>query len=204
MKVFEYDHGFMRYATLLSRLTLLNLLWLALCIPLVTAGAATAALYHSAFCLMNGDVHIARNFKDGLKLYWKKGTIVWIFMAILTSAFVLAYYLLNTAKIPNNLALTVVAGIAFLTLLLVMLWSFPVMVNFSGKLSELVFNAFVFAFMYAPVTLIAAAFYGIGGFLFIRFLSTRLLVILFGPALIVYCTLVLFEKVFQKYKAKKE
>ena len=70
MKVFEYDHGFMRYATLLSRLTLLNLLWLALCIPLVTAGAATAALYHSAFCLMSGDVHIARNFKDGLKLYW--------------------------------------------------------------------------------------------------------------------------------------
>lgn len=42
MKVFEYDHGFMRYATLLSRLTLLNLLWLALCIPLVTAGVATA------------------------------------------------------------------------------------------------------------------------------------------------------------------
>ena len=82
---------------------------------------------------MNGDVHIARNVKDGLKLYWKKGTIVWIFMAILTSAFVLAYYLLNTAKIPNNLALTVVAGIAFLTLLLVMLWIFPVMVNFSGK-----------------------------------------------------------------------
>lgn len=204
MKVFEYDHGLMKYAALLSRLTILNLLWLALCIPVITAGASTAALYHSASRLMNGDIHTLQNFKEGLKLYWKKGTIVWIFTAILTAAFLFAYYLLRTAKIPDNLTLTVIAGIAFLTLLLIILWIFPVMINFSGKLSELIFNAFVFAFMYAPVTLIAAAFYGIGGFLFIRFLSARLLIILFGHALIVYCTLVLFEKVFQKYKNKSE
>ena len=46
MKFFEYDGGFMRTATILSRLTLLNLLWLACCIPLVTIGAATAAQQH--------------------------------------------------------------------------------------------------------------------------------------------------------------
>lgn len=202
MKLFDYEGGFMKTATILSRLTLLNLLWLACCIPLVTVGAATAAQHHSAACLMNGDIHTARNFRAGWKLYWKKGTVVWLFSAVLGTAFAMACYMLNYSDMPSGRVLMIIAGIAFLTLVLVLMWVYPVMVNFSGKLTEITFNAFIFAFMYAPVTLIAAVFYGIAGFLFIRFLATRLLVILFGPTVVVYCTLVLFEKVFQKYKKK--
>ena len=196
MKFFEYDGGFMRTATILSRLTLLNLLWLACCIPLVTIGAATAAQHHCAARLMRGDIHIGGNFKEGLRLYWKKGTVIWICSAVLGTAFGMACYMLNLGSM-------IMAGIAFLTMVLVLMWVYPVMVNFSGKLSDIVFNSFIFAFMYAPVTLIAAVFYGIAVFLFLRFLATRLLVILFGPTVVVYCTLVLFEKVFQKYKKKE-
>lgn len=203
MKFFEYDGGFMRTATILSRLTLLNLLWLACCIPLVTIGAATAAQHHCAARLMRGDIHIGGNFKEGLRLYWKKGTVIWICSSVLGTAFGMACYMLNLGSMPYKNVLMIMAGIAFLTMALVLMWVYPVMVNFSGKLSEIVFNSFIFAFMYAPVTLIAAVFYGIAAFLFLRFLATRLLVILFGPTVVVYCTLVLFEKVFQKYKKKE-
>lgn len=203
MKFFEYDGGFMRTATILSRLTLLNLLWLACCIPLVTIGAATAAQHHCAARLMRGDIHIGGNFKEGLRLYWKKGTVIWICSAVLGIAFGMACYMLNLGSMPYKNVLMIMAGIAFLTMVLVLMWVYPVMVNFSGKLSDIVFNSFIFAFMYAPVTLIAAVFYGIAVFLFLRFLATRLLVILFGPTVVVYCTLVLFEKVFQKYKKKE-
>ncbi len=202
MKLFDYDGGFMRTATILSRLTVLNLIYLVCCLPLLTVGAATAAQHHSAACLMRGDIHVFKNFKSGIKLYWKKGTAVWIFTAVLGVAFGVASYLFISSSIPYSSVLTLISGIAFLTLLLVILWVYPVIVNFSGKLQEVVFNSFIFAFMYAPITLIAAAFYGAGIFLFLRFLATRLLFILFGPTLIVYCTLVLFEKVFQKYKEK--
>ena len=54
MKAFEYDSGFMKFAILLSRLTLLNLIWLIACIPVVTIGASTAAMHYSAAKLMNG------------------------------------------------------------------------------------------------------------------------------------------------------
>lgn len=202
MKLFDYEGGFMNTALILSRLTLLNLLWLVCCIPLISIGAATAAQHHSAACLMNGDIHIGKNFMNGLKMYWKRGTVLWLFFALLGTAFGMACYILNTGNIPYKNVLMLISGIAFFTLLLMLIWVFPVMVNFTGKLTEIAFNAFVFAFMYAPVTLIAIVFYGIGGFLFIRFLATRLLFILFGPTVIVYCTLVLFEKVFQKYKKK--
>lgn len=204
MKAFEYDGGIMKFAILLSRLTLLNLIWLIACIPVVTVGASTAAMHYSASQLMNGDGHVFANYKSGFSMYWKKGTVIWLITAVLSAVFGMACYLFQTATIPYHNVLMIISGMAFLTLLLVILWIYPTMVNFSGKLTELFFNAFIFAFMYAPVTLIAVVFYGIAGFLFIRFLLTRLLVVLFGPALIVYCTLVLFDKVFQKYRQAQE
>ena len=85
-----------------------------------------------------------------------------------------------------------------------MLWVYPVMINFVGNLREIFFNAFIFTFMYAPLTLIAAAFYVAAGFLLIRFILTRGLVILFGQALVVYANLNLFDKAFQKYRKTDE
>ena len=126
--------------------------------------------------------------------------MIWLITAVFSAIFGMASYLFQTARIPYHTVLMIISGMAFLTLLLVVIWIYPTMVNFSGKLQELFFNAF----MYAPVTLIAVVFYGIAGFLFIRFLLTRMLVVLFGPALIVYSTLVLFEKVFKKYRPKTE
>lgn len=81
MKIFEYDGGFMKHVILLSRLTLLNLIWIAACLPIITAGASTAAMYYSASCLMKGDIHVFKNFKSGLSLHWKRGTIIFLVFA---------------------------------------------------------------------------------------------------------------------------
>ena len=66
MKFFDYNSGFMRFSLLLSRLTLLNLIWLLCCIPLVTAGASTAAQYYSIKQLMNGDTAVFHIFRTGM------------------------------------------------------------------------------------------------------------------------------------------
>lgn len=200
MKFFDYNSRFMRTALLLSRLTILNLIWLVCCIPVITAGASTAAQYYCIRLLMNGDTAIFRNFCTGIKLYWKKSSAVWLILAVLASAFCLAYYILTDASVPGKNVMVTIAALAFLTLILTMLWVYPVMVNFKGSLREILFNAFVFTFMYAPITLIAAAFYAIAGFLLVRYLLTRGLVILFGQSLVAYANMNLFGKVFLKYQ----
>lgn len=200
MKVFEYDSGFMKAALLLSRLTLLNIIWLICCIPIVTIGPATAAQYYTANRLFCGNTEVLQNFKTGFKLHWKRAAIIWIAFALLTAAFAAECYILTAAAVPARTVLISISGLAYLTAALIMLWVYPVMINFTGNFSEILFNSFVFTFMYAPVTLIAAGFYGIAGFLFIRFTFTKGLCILFGPSLIVYGILVLFEKVFRKYR----
>lgn len=200
MKFFDYNSGFMRFALLLSRLTILNLIWLICCIPVITAGASTAAQYYSIRRLMNGDTAVFGNFRTGMRLYWKQASVIWLILAVLAASFAMAYYILDNADVPGKAVLISIAALAFLTLILTMLWVYPVMVNFKGNLREIIFNAFVFTFMYAPITLIAAAFYGIAVFLLVRFLLTRGLVILFGQSLVAYANMNLFGKVFLKYQ----
>lgn len=200
MKVFDYDGAFMRFALLLSRLTIINILWLVCCIPIITIGAATAGQYYAISLLMNGNTSVFKNFKAGIKLHWKRASIIWIVLAVLSAAFLMEYYILMTALIPGKQVLVSISVLAFLTLLMVMLWIYPVMINFTGNLSEIIFNSFVFTFMYAPITIIAGAIYGAMGFLLIRFILTRGLCILFGQSLVVYLILTLFSKVFNKYK----
>ncbi|MDE7058705.1 MAG: DUF624 domain-containing protein [Lachnospiraceae bacterium] len=203
MKLFDYDSGFMQFITLLSRLTLLNILWTVCCIPVVTAGAATAAQYYSAQKLFEGDTHIFGNFRAGMRLYWRKSTIIWLFTALLSSAFLIGFYILTTAVVPGQTILTSISALAFVTMLMILLWVYPVMIHFTGNLREIFFNAFVFTFMYAPITLIAAAFYGLFAFLAFRYAIVLGLYLIFGQSLIVYAILVLFGKVFQKYKTNQ-
>ena len=203
MKLFDYDSGFMQFITLLSRLTLLNILWTVCCIPVVTAGAATAAQYDSAQKLFEGDTHIFGNFRAGMRLYWRKSTIIWLFTALLSSAFLIGFYILTTAVVPGQTILTSISALAFVTMLMILLWVYPVMIHFTGNLREIFFNAFVFTFMYAPITLIAAALYGLFAFLAFRYAIVLGLYLIFGQSLIVYAILVLFGKVFQKYKTNQ-
>ena len=125
MKAFEYDSGFMKFAILLSRLTLLNLIWLIACIPVVTIGASTAAMHYSAAKLMNDDSHVFGNYKTGFRTYWKKGTVIWLITAVFSAIFGMASYLFQTARIPYHTVLMVISGMAFLTLLLVVIWIYP-------------------------------------------------------------------------------
>ncbi len=202
MKAFEYDSGIMKYATLLSRITLLNLAWIVFCIPVITIGASTAAQHYSVRRLISGDIHVLRNFKNGVKLFWKKGTLAWFFTIILSAPFVFMYGPLTENELPYSHVFQITSAVTLISLVFVLIWTYPLISGFSGKFSGILFNAFIFAFMYAPVTLIAVILYGAAGFLFMRFPATRILIFLFGPTLIVYCTMILFEKILQKYKNK--
>lgn len=204
MKLFDYDGGFMRFITLLSRLTLLNILWLLSSVPLVTAGAAAAAQCYSLNQLLDDDMHVFLNFKKGFMLHWKKSSAVWLSAAVLSAVFFMSFYILTTAAVPGRTALITISSLAFLTMLLVMLWIYPVMIHFSGSLREIIFNAFVFAFMYAPVTLAAGLFFAAVLFLFVRFPAARPLCLLFGPSLAACAGLSLFRKIFEKYKSSKK
>jgi uncharacterized membrane protein YesL len=74
------------------------------------------------------------------------------------------------------------------------------MINFVGNAREIFFNAFMFSFMYTPYTLITVVLIVVMFVAISKNMFVAALLILFGPTLIVYISLQVYEKAFVKYR----
>ena len=52
--LFDIESPLMTWLSRLADLMVLNLLWLLSCVPIITVGAATAALYSASIAIMEG------------------------------------------------------------------------------------------------------------------------------------------------------
>ena len=55
MKLFNYDSPFWSFLNKIADLVLLNVLWLVFCIPIITIGASTAAMYRVTLNMHRGE-----------------------------------------------------------------------------------------------------------------------------------------------------
>lgn len=194
----------MQGALVLARLTGLNLLWLVCCIPIVTAGPSTAAMYYAANQMRLGDNHFFRNFKTGWKKHWKQALPVGILFVILIILFYYGYIAISENDIPYSKVILFIAMLCAVTLVMTMLWEFPIMINFNGTFLDLIFNAFIFAFMYAPYTIVQALLIGLWGYAVTHTYIIAVIVSLFAGALIAYISLLMDENALSKYRQTSE
>ena len=204
MKFFGYDSAFTRFFLRLFRLTTANLLWLVGCLPVVTAGASTAGLYYAMDRLRQDDENIWKNYKYGFTHHWKKATIGWVIVAVFAAALIYEWQLYDMDFFKGKTPLIVLLIIALTTLAFIAVWFFPILINFVGSFGDIVGNAFIFSFMYAPMTLITIALYAGLGFMIFQVIYTAGIALLFGNALIVYASLNLYERALAKYRKGAE
>lgn len=134
-----------------------NLLFILCSIPIITIGPALTALYHCCLRTVkdnnNGTVKtFFRAFKDN----FVQSLIVWI--GLLAAAFVLItniHFLQTNASAAGKPLFYVSLGVAGLFIILA-LYIFPVIAAFANTTGNLIKNAFVFAFMHFPSTLLIA------------------------------------------------
>ena len=78
------DNVVMRAIGKIGDLICLNVLWLICCIPVITIGASTTALYTVMLRLVrNEEGYIFRGFFKAFKLNFKQSTIIWIILLLL-------------------------------------------------------------------------------------------------------------------------
>lgn len=74
-----FDSRLWRALDFLGTMFLLNLLWLLGCLPVLTAGASTAALCHAFLRILQNRQESSWNlFKDGFRTNLRQATAVWI------------------------------------------------------------------------------------------------------------------------------
>ena len=138
----------------LTDLVVLNLLYVLCCIPVVTIGAATTALYGTVLALLHDEGHLYTLFVRIFLKRFKQTTVFWLLW--LTAVAVAAADLIIVGLFWNHAGKPAAVGLLVLTLFLLLStgsWLFPLLVT-GGKCKAKLFTAFALSMQQLPRTLL--------------------------------------------------
>lgn len=82
--IWGYGGGFTYICSKIFDVLAIGLLWVLCCLPLITAGASSTALYYAMVkCVKRNDGYAVREFFKAFKLNFKPATVLWIVFAAL-------------------------------------------------------------------------------------------------------------------------
>ena len=154
---FTPDSKFMIVCTRLVELTKINLLWLLCCVPVVTAGAATAAMLWCVYQFRAEEPCGSRVFFRAFRDHFGRATVLWLIILFFAVMLGMDYYIVAYLDFPGRMA--VIGLIFFLgfSLILVTGMLFPLMVQFPGTVKEMVINAVLLIVANLPKMLLMTA-----------------------------------------------
>lgn len=151
---FNLDSPIMVALSRMTDLVILSFLWFVCCLPVLTIGASTTAMYYTAMKIVRGeeDVMIAPTFFQGFKANFKQATIINIISLVLGAIFLVdAYY---WYFVPGNMA-SISFGIfvaLFIWLLCIVSYAYFLQAQFYNTVKQTFVNAAILSMRKIPVT----------------------------------------------------
>ena len=198
--LFNYNNQIFQFINKLLDFILLSILWFICCIPIVTIGASTTALYYVTFRIAKDEEsYIARNFFHSFKANLKQATLLFIPLLIIGN--ILFFNITFWFSIGSGVGTLIGIVLSFFSILyfIILLYVFPLLSKFENTLKQTIKNSLLIAFSNIDKTLMIALFTAIG-FLILYFIPSSLLImIFFGFAFLCYINSFIFLKIFDKY-----
>ena len=181
---------------------ILSCLWTICCMPVVTIGAASVALYDTvAHCVRGKEQAMFRRFFRTFRAELVRSialTLVWAAAAL---ALNIVYQFLTQLTAGTNLQ---ILGIAFFVLLLLPVgtacWVVAIESRFTHSFGQLHRNALTFTIGYLPQPVAIAAIFVVG----LNVLQAVPFLVMFLPGLMVSIQSHFIEPVFAKYQPQAE
>lgn len=208
-RIFNMDNPFFRFMGRVADLMALNLLWLLCCIPIITMGASTTALYYSTLKIVrNEDASIIRMFFHSFRKNLKQGiflNLIFLAMGLFLFIDIRICFLLNPPVNRVLLGVFLLLALGYLTLIS---YSFPMLAQFDNSLRNLLKNALLMGFSHLPFTIIIillnlfpVLFFIFQTYYFLRLLSVWLFI---GFSGIAWLNSHMFKQIFARYMPDKE
>jgi len=200
-KLFDLNNPFFTFLSKAADLVILSFVWFVCCIPVITIGPASAALYSVALKLARKEeVQITSCFFKGFKENFKQG-IAYSFIFLVLGA-VLAIDYLYAMAMPGT-AGTVCCAVFFamgVWLLCTAFYTFPLQAQFYNTVKQTIINAVFLAARKFPMTVVVFALNIIPAVLFLwatdMFVLSAPVWVLIFPGLAAFVCSLMFVKVF--------
>lgn len=152
------DNVVMRALGKIGDMICLNVMWLICCIPIITIGASTVALYTVMLKMVkNEEGYIFRGFLKAFKTNFKQSTIIWIILLLLGILWTVDF---RVAGVIPGMAGIVLRAL-FLTLgfvlLSVTIYIFPLTARYENSIKGTFKNALILTVAKLPYTFLMVA-----------------------------------------------
>lgn len=165
MKFLSYDSPFGQLVMKLCYSCCLNILWFLCCIPIVSIGASTTALYYTSLKIVRGEDHaLTRMFFRSFRENFRQSTTLWLILlavgGLLASDGYIVYHLRASSTGAAavlwtlTLALVIAAAVAYT---IVLLFVFPLVASVSNTNWAMLKNSFFIGTHYLFCTILVFA-----------------------------------------------
>lgn len=204
-KFFNYEGRIWKVLGGLGDLMILNILFLILCIPIFTIGAAKTALYAVTKKMAKGEEgYITTEFFEQFKENFKTSTKIWLLYLAASILPIIDIY--ACTLMDGGPFVTFCVSVMILTLIivnLVMLYSLVLQSTFENTFKNTLKNALIMSlgfFPFSVVILIVELSPFLAVLLLTQYLAVELpLIILVWFALAAYINSYIFNRIFKKY-----
>ena len=196
---FNAENGLWQIFGFIGDAVVLSLLWTVCSAPVITAGAATAALYDTVTaCFRRHEQDYLRRFFRTLKRELVGSLLPTVLWAALLALLYMGYSRI-AAGLSGSGGVLLASGMLFLLLIPLGIcgWVFPMLSRFTLDFKSLQVNAVRVGLGYLPRTLLIAALIAVSFWLTLRL---QLLPLFFLPAIVALLDTYLMEPVFRKYE----
>ena len=206
-KLFDLNSPLMRVLSRMADLVFISVLWVICCIPIITIGPATAAMYHVTLKLVRKDeIRVTTCFFQGFKSNFKQGVILNIIFMVVGIVILLDYFIMLNAEGTAGMLTSTCFFVMGIWLLCIMFYAYPLQAQFYNPIRRTLMNAAILSMQKFPNTVIVFLLNMLPVILLLVSVDTMKFVILtapfwivLAPGLAAYLCSKRFVKLFDPY-----
>lgn len=198
------DNPVMQFITKIVYSVYLNILWFVCCIPVVTAGAATTALYYVTLKMAkNEEGGITKSFFKAFKENFKQSTIVWLILLALGIVLGIDGYVLWHMRFENAFwtVITAIFLVAAAAYLIVVMYIFPLMARFDNTIFAMFKNSLFIGMRFLLCTALVAVIHLAMLFVIINLFTPA---VIFGEGLCAFLSSYFLANILKLCEVKDE
>lgn len=207
MKLFNLESPLMRALARIGDLIILNFVWIICCIPIVTIGAATTAMY-SCYLNRSTESSTLRRFFRSFKINFAQSTVLFVVevVGLLVVYANIRFYLSYLSDV--SIVLQIVFMIPSILILSIMGYIFPLQAHFDNTIKQTLKNAMLMCIANFPFSLLILCINLIPIIIILInvefFLKISIIFILMGSTTIAFVNSFLLLRVFRHYEPSDE
>ena len=203
------DNKVLQALAAVGDLMALNLMWILCCLPVVTAGASTTALYYSLLKMVRKEeTYPAKMFFRAFRQNLKQSIPLTMLLLVVCAVLYVDLNVVRNTAIHFGTLLSILVAALLLVFVMVASYVFPLLAQFENTIKGTLKNALFMSLWHLPYSVVIMLLNLVPVLLFFLvpnlFLKSFALWLLVGGAGIAYLNSRLFVKIFDRYIEKQD